>query len=83
MTKSKRSMIKVDEFPAKQSFVAVWEVFYNGAPTLFSASLHYNEEEDQHYYYDGSLDIFLPECDHGVDKRFLERIGATYFVIGE
>ena len=76
-------MIKVDEFSAKQSFVAVWEVFHNGAPTLFSASLHYNAEEDQYYSYDNSLDIFLPECDHGYDKKFLERIGATYFVTGE
>ena len=76
-------MIKVDDFPAKQSFVAVWEVINNGTPTLFSASLHYNAEEDQHYYYDSGADTFWPECDHGFHQQFLERIGATYFVIGE
>lgn len=74
-------MIKVDEFPAKQSFVAVWLVPHRGE--LFSASLHYNAEEDQYYSYDNSLDIFLPECDHGYDKKFLDRINAIYFVTGE
>lgn len=76
-------MIKVDAFPKKQSFVAVWTVNYKDTPTLFTASLHYNTEEDQHYYYDGGMDEFLPSCDHGFHKDFLERVNATYFVTGE
>lgn len=76
-------MVKVDGFPEKQSFVAVWMVQYKGEPTLFTASLHYNAEEDQYYSYDNSLDIFLPECDHGFEKDFFERVNATYFVTGE
>jgi len=62
-----------DGFPEKRSFVAVWIVNYKDTPTLFTASLHYNAEEDQYYSYDNSLDIFLPECDHGYDKEFLNR----------
>lgn len=76
-------MVKVDGFPEKQSFVAVWMVYYKDVPTLFTASLHYNVQEDQYYSYDNSLDIFLPQCDHGYDQEFLEKVDATYFVTGE
>lgn len=76
-------MISVENFPEKQSFVAVWMVVYKDQPTLFTASLHYNVEEDQYYSYDNSLDIFLPECDHGFSKAFFDRVKAAYFVTGE
>lgn len=74
-------MIKVDEFPAKQSFVAVWLVAHRGE--LFSASFHYDATEDQYYTYEHGLDVFTPECDHGYSQEFFARVNATFFVTGD
>lgn len=74
-------MIKVDEFPQKQSFVAVW--FVEGRDELFTTSLHYNKDEDQLYTYDHGLDEFIPECDHGYSPAFFAKVGASFFVTGD
>lgn len=68
-------------FPHKQSFVATW--FSKPSQALFTASFHYNEEEDQLYTYDHGLDEFVPECDHGYTPAFFEKVGATFFVTGD
>lgn len=74
--------MKVSEtYPGKQNFVAVW--FAQRSQQLFSASFHYNEEEDQLYTYDHTLDEFVPECDHGYTPAFFEKVGATFFVQGD
>lgn len=73
-------LISEENFPSKRSFVAVWLVNYKGVPTLFSASLHYNVEENQYYSYDNNEDTFLPECDHGYSEEFFKSVNAAYFV---
>lgn len=68
-------------FPEKKSFVAVW--FSSKSGEMFSASLHYNAEEEQYYSYDDVNDQFWPECDHGYSKVFFNKVGAVFFVKGE
>lgn len=68
-------------FPYKQNFVATW--FSTQGQALFTASFHYNEEEDQLYTYDHCLDEFVPQCDHGYTPAFFKKVGATFFVTGD
>ena len=76
-----RGLVVHHGFPEKRSFVAVW--FVSGRDELFTASLHYNTEEDQFYTYNHGKDLFVPECDHGYSPAFFEQVGATFFVTGK
>lgn len=76
----KQKLIFVESFPDKQDFTAVWFTNFMGKPTMFSATLYYNEKEDQYYTYDPEEDIFWPECDHGYDKQFFNKVNASFLI---
>lgn len=77
---NKRKLVFTESFPDKQDFTAFWFTNSMGKPTMFSATLYYNENEDQYYTYDPEEDIFWPEYDHGYDKQFFNKVNASYLI---